>query len=84
MLCFLTLFGPRTDIFVLNLEHSFIKDSEILVKTTGDYGGGSFKLLYQIANVFYPNSFDNTALFSIFEAKDYRSNVKIGSNIFPE
>ena len=84
MLCFLTLFGPRTDIFVLNLEHSFIKDSEILVKTGGDYGGGSFKLLYQIANAFYPNSFDNTALFSIFEAKDYRSNVKIGSNIFQE
>ena len=47
------------------------------------HGGGSFKLSYQIANVSHPNNTDNT-VFSIFEAKDYRSNIKIGLTRFRE
>ena len=66
------------------VQHSFIKDNEIHVKIGGDHGGGSFKLSYQIANVSHPNSTDNTVVFSIFEAKDYRSNIKIGLTRFRE
>ena len=64
------------------VQHSFIKDNEIHVKIGGDHGGGSFKLSYQIANVSHPNNTDNTVVFSIFEAKDYRSNIKIGLTRF--
>ena len=66
------------------VQHSFIKDSEIHAKIGGDHGGGSFRLSYQIANVPHPNSTDNTVVFSIFEAKDYRSNIKIGLSRFRE
>ena len=65
------------------VQHSFIKDNEIHVKIGGDHGGGSFKL-YQIANVSHPNSTDNTVVFSIFEAKDYRSTIKIGLTRFQQ
>ena len=60
----------------MSVQHSFNKDNEIHVKIGGDHG--SFKLSYQIANVSHPNSNDNTVVFSIFEAEDYRSNIKIG------
>ena len=66
------------------VQHSFIKDNEIRVKIGGDHGGSSFKLSYQISNVSHPNSTDNTVVFSIFEAKDYRNNVKIGLTRFQE
>ena len=66
------------------VQHSFLKDNEIHVKIGGDHGDGSFKLSYQITNVSHPNSTDNTVVFSIFEAKDYRSNVKIGLTRFQE
>ena len=59
------------------VQHSFIKDNDIHVKIGGDHGDDSFKLSYQIANLSHPNSTDNTVVFSIFEAKDYRSNIKI-------
>ena len=65
------------------VQHSFIKDNESAVKIGGDHGGGSFKLSYQIANVSHSNSTDNT-VYSIFEAKDHRSNVKIGLTRFRE
>ena len=66
------------------VQHSFIKDNEIHVKIEGDHGGGSFKLSNQIANVSHPNSTDNTVVFSIFEAKNYRSNIKIGLTRFQQ
>ena len=37
---------------------------------------------YQIANVENSNSKDNTRIFSLFEAKDYRSNLKTGLSRF--
>ena len=55
------------------VQYSFTKDNAIHIKN----GGGSFKLSYKIPNVSHPNS-TNTVEFSIFEAKDYGSNVKIG------
>ena len=51
---------------------------EIHIKIGGDHGGGSFKMSYQVANVTNPNSKDNTTVFSLFEAKDYRINLKTG------
>ena len=66
------------------VQHSFIKYNGIHVKISGDHGGGTFKLSYQIANVSHPNSTDNTVVFGIFKAKDYRSNVKIGLTRFQE
>ena len=66
------------------IQHSFIKDNKTHVKIGGNHGGGSFKLSYQIANVSHPNSADNTVVFSIFEAKDYRINVKIELTRFQE
>ena len=66
------------------VQNSFIKDNEIDVKIGGDHGDDSFKLSYQVANVSHPSSTDNTVVFSIFEAKDYRSNIKIGLTRFRE
>ena len=53
-------------------------NSEVHVKIVGDHGGGSFKMSYQIASVANPNSKDNKLVFSLFEAKDYRINMKTG------
>ena len=47
------------------------------VKIGGDHGGGSFKMTYQIANVNNPNKLDNTIIFSIFEAKYTRENLRL-------
>ncbi|XP_057313753.1 uncharacterized protein LOC130655069 isoform X2 [Hydractinia symbiolongicarpus] len=59
-------------------------NNEIHVKIGGDHGGGSFKLSFQICNTKNPNSKSNTVVFSIFEAKDRRSNLKIGTSRFTE
>ena len=59
---------------LLNENHN----SEVHVKIGGEHGGGSFKVSYQIANVANANSNDNTLVFSFFEAKDYRINMKTG------
>ena len=55
------------------VHHEFL-NNEIHVKIGGDHGGGSFKMNLQIVNTANPNSKDNTIIFSIFEAKDYRIN----------
>ena len=59
-------------------------NSEVHVEIVGDRGGGSFKTSYQIANVANPNSKDNTLVFSLFEAKDYRINMKTGLSRFAQ
>ena len=57
-------------------------NNEIHVKIGGDHGGKSFKACYQICNTASPNNQDNTIVFSIFEAKDHRSNMKIALSRF--
>lgn len=37
---------------------------------------------YQICNTVSPNSKDKTVVFSLFEAKDYRSNLRTGLSMF--
>ena len=56
--------------------------NEIHVKIGGDHGGKSFKACFQVCNTKYPNSKENTTVFSIFEAKDYRTNLKTGLSFF--
>ena len=36
---------------------------------------GSFKISFQVANTDHPNKAENTVLFSIMEAKDYKANL---------
>ena len=57
-------------------------EGEIHIKIGGDHGGKSFKACYQICNTSKPNNKDNTVIFSLFEAKDYRSNMKSGLQRF--
>ena len=56
--------------------------NEIRLKIGGDHGGGSFKMNYQVCNTEKPNSKENSVVFSIFEAKDYRCNLKVGLSRF--
>ena len=63
------------------INYPFIKN-EIHLKIGGDHGGGSFKMSFQVANVVNPNRKDNTDVFSIFEAKDYRVNIKLALEYF--
>jgi len=57
-------------------------DNEIHVKIGGDHGGGSFKMAFQILNTKAPNSRENTVVFTLFEAKDCRSNLKLALSRF--
>ncbi|XP_057290870.1 uncharacterized protein LOC130613560 [Hydractinia symbiolongicarpus] len=59
------------------VHHSFIPDDEIHVKIGGDHGDNSFKMSYQVANIRNPNRKENTTIFSIFEAKDSVTNLRI-------
>ena len=63
--------------------HQKIAD-EIHVKIGGDHGGGSFKMSYQICNTNNPNSKNNSIVFSLFEAKDHRTNLVVGLSRFQE
>ena len=63
------------------VHHEFL-NNEIHVKIGGDHGGGSFKMSLQIVNTANPNSKDNTIIFSISEAKDYRINISVGLQRF--
>ena len=51
---------------------------QIYVKTGGDHGGKLFKACYQVVNKENPDSKDNTIVFSLFEAKDLRKNLRTG------
>ena len=59
-----------------------LANDKIHIKIGGDHGGGSFKMSYQVANVEKPNSISNTHAFSVFEAKDYHSNLIVGLSRF--
>ena len=59
-------------------------NGEIRVKIGGDHGGNNFKECYQVCNTSSSNSKDNTVIFSIFEAKDTRGNVRTGLRHYKE
>ena len=56
-------------------DHPFIPATEIHLKIGGDHGGKSFKMSCQVGNVENLNKVENTFIFSIAEAKDYKSNL---------
>ena len=58
-------------------DHPFIPSNEIHSKIGGDHGGGSFKMEFQVGNVEKPNKPENTVIFSIAEAKDYKVNIAL-------
>lgn len=60
------------------LKHPPEMNDEIHIKIGGDHGGHSFKACYQVLNRECPNNKDNTCVFSLFEAKDYRTNLVTG------
>ena len=66
----------------LLLFESDIED--IHLKIGGDHGGNSFKMSFQIVNMKKPNSKENTMVFAMFEAKDYRSNLEIALNMYKQ
>ena len=59
-----------------------IPASEINLKIGGDHGGQSFKMSFQVANVHNPNKPENYVIFSVMEAKDYKSNLRLCSERF--
>ena len=63
-------------------SHPSIPEGEVHIKIGGDHVGGCFKMSYQVANLIKPNSVNNTNVFSVFEAKDYRSNLIVGLSRF--
>ena len=60
----------------LSRHNDVIPEDEIWVKIGGDHGGGSFKLMLQIANVENPNSRKNTFLITIVNCKDTPLNIR--------
>ena len=48
----------------------------------GDKGGGTFKMVFQIVNTRTPNSPASTCVFSIFEAPDTVTNLKVVGDRF--
>ena len=60
----------------LTWHEGVIPDNEIWVKIGGDHGGGSFKLMLQVANLKNANSKMNTCLLQIVECKDSAENLR--------
>ena len=56
-------------------DHPFIPQTEIHLKIGGDHCGNSFKMSCQVGNIQKPNKPENTLIFSIAQAKDYKSNL---------
>ena len=57
--------------------HNIIPQDEVWVKVGGDKGATTFKMSFQIGNTPNPNSIENTCVFTVFEAKDTRSNLRV-------
>ena len=60
---------------LLTWHNNAIPDDEIWIKIGGDYGGNSFKLMLQVANVSEANSKKNTCLITIADCKDSHKNL---------
>lgn len=69
---------------LLTWHEGLIPEEKIFVKLGGDHGQGSMKLAFQLANVPHPNSTKNTVVFSLFEGKDTRNNLRIVTQCYKE
>ena len=61
----------------LTWHESIVPQDEVWVKVGGDKGDSSFKMSFQIVNTPNPNSIENTCVFTVFEAKDSTTNLKV-------
>ncbi|XP_070178247.1 uncharacterized protein [Littorina saxatilis] len=57
-------------------QNEQIPEDEIWIKIGGDYGGGSFKLMLQVANTTEANSRRNTFLITLVNCKDCFVNLQ--------
>ena len=62
---------------MLTWHNGIIPESEIWVKVGGDRGADTVKVVFQICNVYSPNSVQNTCVFTIFEGRDTATNLHI-------
>ena len=69
---------------LLTWHGGLIPEDKIFVKLGGDHGQGSMKLAFQFANVPHPNSTKNTVVFSLYEEKDTRNNLRIVTQCYKE
>ena len=65
-------------------QHQFIPDNEIHLNIGVDHGGNSFKMSFQCGNVEHANQPQNTVIFSILEAKDYKMNLTLSLEMFKQ
>ena len=54
-----------------------LPEEEVWLKLGGDKGGGSFKFMFQLANLLHPNSVDNTRLVTCLKAADNAQNLHV-------
>ena len=62
---------------LLTWHGGIIPEDKIFVKLGSNHGQKSMKLAFQLANVPHPNSTKNTVVFSLYEGKDTRNNLRI-------
>ncbi|KAL9976704.1 hypothetical protein ACROYT_G014031 [Oculina patagonica] len=61
---------------LLTTHGGMIPEDQLYVKLGGDHGQGYMKFAFQLANLEKPNSSKKTVVFSLFEAKDTRNNLR--------
>eukprot|EP00057_Strongylocentrotus_purpuratus_P034143 XP_794084.3 PREDICTED: uncharacterized protein LOC589347 [Strongylocentrotus purpuratus] len=61
----------------LTWHEDHIPEGEIWLKVGGDKGGGTFKMMIQVANVNRPNSLHNTRVIMLFPGSDSTFNLDV-------
>ena len=61
-----------------------IPEEQLYIKLGGGHGQGSMKFAFQLANLEKPNSSKKTVVFSMFEAKDTRNNLRTSLQRYKE
>lgn len=69
---------------LLTTHGGMIPEDQMYLKLGGDHGQGSMKFAFQVANLEKPNSSKKTVVFSIFEAKDTRNNMRTALDRYKE
>jgi hypothetical protein len=57
---------------------------EIWLKLGGDKGGGSFKMMLEVANIANPNSRRDTSVICVYESSDTAPNLHIALEKYKE
>ena len=68
----------------MTTHDGMIPEDQRYVKLGGGHGQGAMKFAYQLANLDKPNSSKKTVVFSIFEAKDTRNNMRTALGRYKE